>query len=1019
MDGRENNTGPANALKKLLKKTVFPENTRIRLFAKIFYHAIKNPDQCLGQINIENIKKLFKNLRENEPGAIENKLFSRIQTQHLIKKIPPYERYLINTGIAGAAMSWMKRAGGNFALKPSIRFAIIPDGKKNDKGLDCAIDSIASQAYGNCPLTVLGDGDAPISGHGKSVSTAKILSPDEFKNALGGLKEDFIAFLAYGYKLSPDALFEAVKFLNINADADFLYADEDAVVEGHRANHFFKPDWSPDLILSMNYIGGFFLVRKDLFENIAPSMDWSAPALSYDLILRATGEAKNIGHIQKTLATRTHGCPTEDAAGAIEAALKRKNIVTKVIRETNGLYRVKRAISGRPMVSIIIPTAYRRPNELKACVASIREKTTYENHEILIVDNSRGAFSLKEIDGVSTEASNIIHIKYDSPFNYSEANNLAASRAKGDFLIFLNDDTEVISPEWIEAMLEHAQRPEVGVVGARLLYQDKGIQHAGVFLVDSGGAGRHAFRNQREGTYHGLGAAVRNCSAVTFACVMVRRDVFKRLNGLDEGLKVECNDVDLCLRARALGYLVVWTPYAALFHKELSTRGNAVHAEDVFAHWARWGHDFRRGDPYYNHNLNLDADDFSVSERPVVAAHYGPEPLPEGDCPGEKRFLKRARIDPSGIKKILVVKLDHIGDVILGLPAISRLKRKFPSAGITVLSGPWAREILLMTPGVDEVLAIEFFNERSEKGINALSEKDKEAVKKLRSRGFDLAIDLRRHPETRDILKLSGARHTVGYATGRDDSWMSISMNCLGSMENTPSQPVKPHITAQLCALVDGIQAGENSGQWPIETPGLCLEPTEDVFSGLAGGGRDVPLVGMHPGTGSSIRQWPAGHFARLADLFVEKNNARILIFAGASETGLAQEMLNLMRHKDKATSLAGKLDLKGFMSALRTCRLFVGNISGPSHIAGIVGVPTLCVFGGQVTPLEWSPLGDNVMSIRMAIDCAPCYKAYPEQCPHSLKCLKMLWPEKVYEAALEVLAISGGIKTTDVKAGA
>ncbi len=995
------------ALKKTLKKTVFPENTRTRLFAKILYHAISNPKQSLGQLNMENIKKLLKNLRENEPGAVESKLFSRIHSQLLIKKTPPYERYLINTALTGESLSWMKKAGENFLSRPSIRIAVMPEGK-NTSGLGGTIESIASQSYENRHLSVLAHTDTASDPPDKG--DFKILNHDEFKNAFTNLKEDFAAFLSYGSRLSPDALFEAVKFLNINPDADFIYSDEDSIVDGKRGMHFFKPDWSPDLLLSMNYINGFFLIRKDLCNSVVSSINWKAGALSYDLILRATGEAKNIGHIQKALVTKTHEDISTDARAALEDALKRQNIAADVIKEANDIYRVKRVLSGAPLVSIIIPTAYKKPHELKACLASIKEKTSYWNYEILIVDNSRGAFSLREIAEIFPDASNIVHIIYDRPFNYSEANNLGASRARGDFFVFLNDDTEVISPAWLEAMLEHAQRPEVGVVGAKLCYQDMGLQHGGVFLVDSGGAGRHAFRGQRDNTYHNLSEAVRNCSAVTFACVMARRDVFKQLNGLDEGLKVECNDVDFCLRARALGYLVVWTPYAALFHKELATRGNTNHAEDVSFHWARWGHIFRRGDPYYNDNLNLDADDFSVSERPVIAAHYGPEPLPEGNVPQEKRFLKRADIDPSGIKKILIVKLDHIGDVILGLPAIARLRKKFPSARITVLSGPWAREILLMTPGIDEVVSIEFFNERSEKGLNDLSEKDKETIRKLGSAGFDLAIDLRRHPETRGLLKLSGARHTVGYSTGKDDSWMSICMNSLPGMENTPSQPIKPHITAQLCALVDNIPGEQDSTQWPIETPALRFEPAKEAFTGFSGLAGNGPIIGIHPGTGSAVRQWPIEHFARLADLFIEKNNARLLIFAGASETGLAQNMLGLMRHKDRAESLAGRLDMKGFMSALKKCGLFVGNISGPSHIAGLVGTPALSVFGGQVTPLEWSPLGRHVMSVRMAIDCAPCYKSLPEHCPHALKCLKMLWPEKVFSAAIEVMAISGGM---------
>jgi ADP-heptose:LPS heptosyltransferase len=170
-------------------------------------------------------------------------------------------------------------------------------------------------------------------------------------------------------------------------------------------------------------------------------------------------------------------------------------------------------------------------------------------------------------------------------------------------------------------------------------------------------------------------------------------------------------------------------------------------------------------------------------------------------------------------------------------------------------------------------------------------------------------------------------------------------------------------------------------------------------------------VVGVHPGAGSSIRQWPVEHFARLADLFVEQDNAHVAIFGGGGEAALASAMHDLMKHRDKATNLAGRLDLKGFMSALAGLRLFIGNISGPAHMAGALKVPTLTIFSGQVVPHEWNPLGEASLSVRVALDCAPCYKAHPEQCPHNLKCLKMLLPGRVHGAAMEVATLSSRLK--------
>ncbi len=281
----------------------------------------------------------------------------------------------------------------------------------------------------------------------------------------------------------------------------------------------------------------------------------------------------------------------------------------------------------------------------------------------------------------------------------------------------------------------------------------------------------------------------------------------------------------------------------------------------------------------------------------------------------------------------------------------------------------------------------------------------------MKSLNFDLAIDLRRHPETRTILRLSGARYKIGYCTGDDDTWLSRCLELSPEIQDICSQISKPHITAQMCKLIQAIPSGNTLAEEYVTIPPISLSFNKECdklienYNNLL---RAEFLVGIHPSVGSVIRQWPISHFASLADLLIERNNASVVVFGVKSEENLAQQMYKYMKYKDRMLSLVGKISLEEFMLIVKYCHLFIGNISGPCHIASVMGVPTLTIFGSQVIPHEWQPLGKYSMSVRVDNHCSPCYKSLPEQCEYNLKCLKLLWPEKVLDAVYQLMAISG-----------
>jgi GT2 family glycosyltransferase len=418
---------------------------------------------------------------------------------------------------------------------------------------------------------------------------------------------DFLTFVDHDDLLKPHALAQVARWLNHDPELDVLYSDEDKIDRtGQLLDPYWKPDWSPDLLMSRNYINHLLVVRRALVEKLGglrPGFDGSQ---DYDLLLRLTEQTDRIAHIPEPLyswrivegsaAAEVDAKPYafEAARRALNEALHRRGVEGSA---ENGLlastYHTRYAIPGHPRVSIIIPTRD-RVELLRRCVDSIRAKTAYRNYEIVVIDND--SRDPKTLEYLSTFPGRVI--RYPATFNYARMLNLAVQSVDCEALLFLNNDTEVINGDWLEALLEHAMRPEVGAVGCRLYYPDGRLQHEGILVGMLGVAA-----NVDHGGFWALGDLVRNCSAVTGACVMMRSAVYWAIGGNDERLRVAYNDVDICLRIRQAGYQVVYTPYARLFHFEGASRAGYEHADDRAWFTTRW-RQFEEWDPYYNPNFD-------------------------------------------------------------------------------------------------------------------------------------------------------------------------------------------------------------------------------------------------------------------------------------------------------------------------------------------------------------------------------------------------------------------------------
>ena len=438
--------------------------------------------------------------------------------------------------------------------------------------------------------------------------------------------------------LHPSALYEYVKAIN-EQDADYIYCDETTFHNGDinkMLTMHFKPDFAPDNLRANNYICHFSVFSRELLDGtelFRPKFDGSQ---DHDMILRLTDNAKHVVHVPKLLYYwRSHSGSVasgisakpyaiDAAKGAVAEHLKKHGYSHFKITSTRAfetIFRIQYQIIGNPKVSIVIANKD-HAQDLRRCITSILEKSTYDNYEIIVVENNSETPEIEAYYQELAENEKVKVVRFEGAFNYSAVNNLGVSQATGEYIVLLNNDTEVITVNWIEELLMYAQREDVGAVGAKLYYPDKTIQHAGV-VIGLGAhrtAGHTHYKQSRQNLgYMGRLCYAQNVTAVTGACLMVKKSLYDQVSGLDTGFAISLNDVDFCLKLRKAGYLNVWTPFAELYHYESISRGLDDQGEKAERYnresamfREKWKEELEKGDPYYNLNFSLDRSDFSL-----------------------------------------------------------------------------------------------------------------------------------------------------------------------------------------------------------------------------------------------------------------------------------------------------------------------------------------------------------------------------------------------------------------------
>lgn len=570
--------------------------------------------------------KLFRAARFYKRHGLRNFMVHLIQKTLGVES--DYNKWFLRHAPDKSALN----AQSETKLSSGAKFSVIVvPGSDSQQRLKGTFLSLTEQTYANWELISIGREDQKLSDSGvvfveydKNSQIAEVLN-----RAAEKCTGDYILFMHPDDQLAPNALFEIASEIG-KGGYSAVYTDEDKIeASGIRHIHpIFKPDFNLDLLRSTNYISNSMVVSRKLLRDIGGFKKEYGEGCILDMYFRIFESNEAIGHIPKVLYHAKQTAVNDEISTAHHIRIlsdhyRRMGIDAKVSEtDVKSIYRSKYKVNENPLVSVLIPNKD-HIDDLEKCLNSLFERSQYENIEIIIIENNSTEKSTFEYyDKIAREHENIRIAEYKGTFNYSAINNYGASISNGEYLLLLNNDTEIINGDCIEEMLGHCMREEVGIVGAKLYYGDGSIQHAGV-VIGLGGIAGHAFVNLKKGEagYLNRENSTQNYSALTAACMMTKKSVFESVGGFTEEMQVAFNDIDYCMKVRSTGKLVVYTPYAELFHFESKSRGLDDTPEkarrfnsEVERFAKRWPEILKNGDPYYNPNLTLVKPDFSIKD---------------------------------------------------------------------------------------------------------------------------------------------------------------------------------------------------------------------------------------------------------------------------------------------------------------------------------------------------------------------------------------------------------------------
>jgi glycosyltransferase involved in cell wall biosynthesis len=611
------------------------------IFSILYNYVFKRGGRVLRVIIAKILKHIYLIVEVKKVMIVE--VFTDVLSNQA-----DYNQYLTKKLITKDKRKILTNLQKNFARKPLISI-VIPVYNPPIDFFKKALDSITKQIYPHWEICIADDCSTDeevrevIEEYKKKYTNIKVVYRTEnghiskaSNSAIELAEGEYTLLFDQDDELKENALFEIVKLINQKPNADLIYSDEDKIDENnvHSAPHF-KPDWCPDSLLSRNYICHVSVFKTNQLKEIGGFRVGFEGSQDHDLLLRYTEKYTNIYHIPEILYHwRIHEYSVASSEGAKPYAHRAAQTAITEAMERRGYkadigfldgfvgYTVRLEIKKpNDLVSIIIPTKDKQ-KYLEQCIDSIVNLSEYRNFEIILIDNNsieKGFFKLVEKYKEQTQFK-FIYVRDEKPFNFSRLMNLGRKHANGEYILLLNNDTQVISPDWMNAMIEHAQRPEIGVVGCKLLFDDDTIQHAGV-VIGLGGVASHAFMGDYvdEPGYFHYKKLLNNYCALTAACILMRKNVYDEVNGFNEDFVVEYNDVDFCLKVIEKGYRNLYVPHVSLYHYESISRGHQHatsegykrHVKEVNLFRKKWMR-YVEHDPCYNPNLTRDGVHYTL-----------------------------------------------------------------------------------------------------------------------------------------------------------------------------------------------------------------------------------------------------------------------------------------------------------------------------------------------------------------------------------------------------------------------
>lgn len=560
---------------------------------------VRKIKKILKAINIKNLKSVLRYIKNNGFKGLYSTCINKIRFGQVI--LDEYETWRDNNEPNNEDLERQKQ----YTSCQNLRFEIVCNDEEK------LIKSINEQTYSNYQISVL--------------------EKESIQNIVANSKSDYIVIVGENIQLMPFTLYELVKSIEYR-DSILIYSDNDKLIDDQRTKPHFKPGFARDTILSQNYIGGFIAVKTDFLKVHKEILNDLNKNVIYDIILQISEKTRKIEHIQKILyheVLEEMPIDTTDEKEIIKKHLKRMNLEYEDVKDGKykGQYKIDYKINGNPLISLVVPNKD-HIDDLDKLLKSLK-KSTYSNYEVVIVENnSAQKETFKYYDKILKEDKKIKVVKFDIKyFNYSAIVNFGVENSSGEYVVLLNNDIEFITPNWMEEMLMYAQRPDVGICGAKLYFSDRSIQHAGVTIGTRGLAG-HRSREIQEKDFKSDDYIniVQNLSAVTAACFMVRKQLYIDMLGFDEKLAVAFNDVDFCLNVRTAKYLIVYNPFVEAYHYESKSRGEDTETPEKQKRFTkeyelfvkRWSKVIAKGDPYYNKNYRLDTDLPKINYNKIV-----------------------------------------------------------------------------------------------------------------------------------------------------------------------------------------------------------------------------------------------------------------------------------------------------------------------------------------------------------------------------------------------------------------